>query len=387
MWRLWSGFVILIYSFINVYTGIRVLALARFFLPSFRAWIFWPVYILICYSYIISFFLRSGWLKPFRDVSMFSLPTVLYFFFALLLFDLLRLVLKYTNPSLLTPTFALIGTGVALTLAVLAMCCGVVNARLIRTVHYSVSLEKTSTLPSMRVALISDLHLGGTVDRRWTAKVVDAVNRANPDLVCFTGDNFDSGIDALKDHEGVSAELLRLKAPLGVFGCPGNHDVDRLSIDSRGGATSNRINIFKENAGIRILMDETVFLADSFYLIGRRDVRPIGGSNVRKSAAELVAPLDLSKPVIILDHQPVDYRQLDEAGVDLIFSGHTHAGQFFPGNLITKQLFRREGSVHYGHWRGKIAQGIISSGAGVWGPPIRIATGSEVVIVDIKFGK
>jgi predicted MPP superfamily phosphohydrolase len=175
---------------------------------------------------------------------------------------------------------------------------------------------------------------------------------------------------------------------LGVFACQGNHDVDRLSL--REGAATDRVREFLEKSGIVFLFDEVVLVADRFYLAGRRDARPIGGADPsnrreRKTAAELTAGLDLSRPLIVMDHQPVDYPSVEAAGADLILSGHTHRGQFFPGNVITARMFRKAGAVDYGYWQGRSAQGVVSSGAGVWGPPIRIGTFSEVAAVDINF--
>jgi predicted MPP superfamily phosphohydrolase len=182
------------------------------------------------------------------------------------------------------------------------------------------------------------------------------------------------------------AELRRLKAPLGVYACPGNHDVDRISFRERGGAPPlDRIQDFLKNAGIILLQDEVQIVDGRFYLAGRRDARPIGGNQGRKSAAELSAGLDKSLPLIFLDHQPVDFLREEEAGADLILSGHTHKGQFFPGNIATAYIFKKAGGVHYGHWRGTSSQAVVSSGAGVWGIPFRIATNSEVVIIDLKF--
>jgi predicted MPP superfamily phosphohydrolase len=134
-------------------------------------------------------------------------------------------------------------------------------------------------------------------------------------------------------------------------------------------------------------LDEIVMPLDSIYLAGRKDARPIGLRQERKSAAELTAGLDESRALIFMDHQPVDYSNLEKAGADLILSGHTHRGQFFPGNLATKMIFKKAGATHYGLWQGSSAQGVVSSGAGVWGPPIRIATGAEVALIDIVFSE
>ena len=386
MWLFRSGLVLLAYVGINIYTGIRVFALIKYFFPSVRALFFWPLYILFCYSFIWMMQVRVTWLRPLRQVGMNSLPVLFYFFLGLVVLDLLRLFLRYSGLIPNNSAYSAASTGIALGIAVIVMVYGAFHARAVHTAHYTITIEKDKGAPpkgALRIVLVSDLHIGSTVGRKWTARIVDAVNRAEPDIICLAGDIFDGNIDTTPDLEGVGEELRRLSAPLGVFACQGNHDVDRLSFREEG--RTDRIYDFLKTVNIDFLLDEVVLIADRFYLIGRRDARPIGSSQVRKTAAELVSGIDTSKPLVFLDHQPVDFKGEEEADADLILSGHSHRGQFFPGNVATKRIYKNAGAVHYGYWRGLSAQGVVSSGAGVWGPPLRIATQSEVVVIDIVF--
>ena len=385
MWLFRSGLFLLAYVAINIYTGVRIFALAKYFFPSFRAFIFWPLYILFCYSFILAMLLRFGWLRPLRQAAMNSLPALFYLFSALLVLDSVRFVLQRMDRIPRTPGYSAAGTGIAIGIAILVMIYGVYHARNIYTTHYKVTLNKSAGAPPLRLVLVSDTHIGTAVGRKWIANVVDAINKAKPDIICIVGDIFDNDIGAIRDLEGVAEELRRLNAPMGVYACPGNHDVDRLSLRGEGG--TDRIRDFLKTANIEFLQDEVVMVADNICLIGRKDARPIGIRGERKTAAELAVDLDRNKPLIFLDHQPVDFPAEEEAGADLILSGHTHKGQFFPGNVFTKQIFKNADAVHYGHWRGRSAQGVVSSGAGVWGPPIRIATRSEIAVIDIAFGE
>jgi hypothetical protein len=95
MWLFGSGVVLIAYTGINIYTGIRVLALLKYFLPSFKAFLFWPIYFLLCYSFILLTFFRSDWVRPFRLAAMSILPAVFYLFLALLFLDGLRLFLQH----------------------------------------------------------------------------------------------------------------------------------------------------------------------------------------------------------------------------------------------------------------------------------------------------
>jgi len=326
-------------------------------------------------------------MSPLRLATMGSIPAVFYFFLALLLFDGLRILLQHFGRIPHAQIYSAAGTGIAICLALIVMIYGACNARSIRTVHYTVTLNKRSEMPTLRIALVSDLHIGETVGRKWVANIVDAVNRTEPDIICIAGDIIDSSLEIISDIEAVTAELKLLNAPLGVYACPGNHDVDRLSLRQNGGTGGGMdgIKAFLEKADIVFLLDEIVMLSDNIYMAGRKDARPIGLRQERKSAAELAVGLDTSKAFIVLDHQPVDYPNLEKVGADLIFSGHTHRGQFFPGNLATRLIFKKAGAAHYGYWRGTTAQAVVSSGAGVWGPPIRVATGSEVAVIDVVF--
>ena len=124
-------------------------------------------------------------------------------------------------------------------------------------------------------------------------------------------------------------------------------------------------------------------MRENLYIAGRRDIRPISAIAERKTAGELLA--GINGTIIVLDHQPLEFRQLEKAGAHLVFSGHTHRGQIFPGNLITRRMFKNAGATHYGYWLGETMQGVVTSGTGYWGPPVRIATNSEVAVIDISF--
>jgi predicted MPP superfamily phosphohydrolase len=122
---------------------------------------------------------------------------------------------------------------------------------------------------------------------------------------------------------------------------------------------------------------------DNLYIAGRRDARPIGMKAERKTPLELLSGIEGT--VIVLDHQPTQFAELEQAGAGLVLSGHTHKGQIFPSTLITYLIYKLSGSTYYGYWRGNTMQAVVTSGAGFWGPPLRVGTNSEAVVIDIKF--
>ena len=372
---------LLLYTGIDIYTGVRLLGLLKFFFPDIKILVFWLLYIVTCYSMLPLLLLR------FNTVGLYSFPLILYFMFTLLFFDLLYLIFRFLRCPV-PPAYTAAGTGIALGLAILVMFYGAIHSRNIQTVHYSVELKSSQPSSNLRLVLVSDMHIGAVVTRKWVSNIVDAVNEAKPDIICLAGDTFDFGPQYLgRDLNGIISELKELNAPLGVYACQGNHDVDRISFKQNLNEADPLTGIKSalEKAGIVLLLDESALVDKRFYLTGRRDARPIGMNYERKSAADLTAGLDKSIPIIFLDHQPVDFENEEEVNAGLILCGHTHRGQFFPGNIITSLIFKKAGGVDYGYWQGKSAQAIVSSGAGIWGPPIRIGTQSEIAVIDIHF--
>ena len=389
--------VLLVYAGMSVYTGSKLFALVKYFLPAIHAPVFWVLYIFFCFSFIFIWllFMRFDRMSILRQASLYSFPFIVYFSMGLLLFDLARFILQHFDLIPHSPAFAAAATGTALALGIIVIIYGIFHARNIRTVYYTVNINKkwagtAEQGGKLRITLASDLHIGATVGRKWVANIVDAVNKTEPDLICLAGDIFDNNIDLVRDAEGVKTELRRLRAPLGVYAVPGNHDIDRIPRREEANneeAGKDGISDLLKKSGIIFLQDEILLLADSFYLAGRKDIMPIGIKQKRKTAAELTAGLDKSRAIIFLNHQPLDFPMEEKAGADLILAGHTHSGQFFPGNLATAIIFRRAGAVHHGHWQGRCAQGIVSSGAATWGPTVRVGTNSEIAVVDIKFSR
>ena len=139
---------------------------------------------------------------------------------------------------------------------------------------------------------------------------------------------------------------------------------------------------FLSDSGIILLEDETVLTDEGFYIAGRRDPsKSEKEGHDRLTPSELLEDLDKTKPVIVIDHQPGELEELAEAGADIDLSGHTHDGQIFPGNLTVKLAWENP----YGVKQVGNMTSFVTSGAGVWGPPMRVGTDSEVMIIDVNF--
>jgi predicted MPP superfamily phosphohydrolase len=159
----------------------------------------------------------------------------------------------------------------------------------------------------------------------------------------------------------------------GLFAITGNHEYI-------GGAA---ITIpYIEKHGIRILKDEVITLDGGIQFIGRIDKDGFRFNNrERLPLNELMKQVDLTKPVILLDHQPFRLNETVKEGVDLQLSGHTHNGQMWPLNYITGMIYE----LSYGYKRNGNTQFIVSSGFGIWGPRVRSGSRSEVLNINITF--
>ncbi len=217
-----------------------------------------------------------------------------------------------------------------------------------------------------KIVALSDLHLGLTIGKGELARWVEMINAERPDLILIAGDLVDGDTRPLM-ADSVYTELNKLQAPLGVYACLGNHEY-------LGGEAARRTFLSKTN--IVLLQDSVATIADDLYIVGRDD----RSNPARKATADLVAGLDRSRSIILLDHQPHDLAESEHAGIDLQISGHTHRGQVFPINIIVDQLYEQS---HGYHRRGN-TQYYVSSGLGLWGGKFRIGTQSEYVVINYR---
>ena len=141
---------------------------------------------------------------------------------------------------------------------------------------------------------------------------------------------------------------------------------------------------FLEKAGITLLRDEYTLIDNSFYLYGRPDYeRPGRGIDERKSPQEITADMDLSLPVLVIDHEPRELQELADAGVDADLCGHTHDGQLFPGNLTIKLMWENA----CGYLKKDNMHSIVTSGVGLFGPNMRVGTKSEICDIMMHFNR
>lgn len=262
---------------------------------------------------------------------------------------------------------------------------GSIHASQLTIRHYETTVDKPcAAADSLRVVLIADTHLGCSVGAARVEDMVRRVNAQNADLIVFAGDIFDNTARDMDDPQAVQAALAGMKSRLGVYACWGNHDVNgRLfsgfSTVPAGQATRGQaMDDFVRGCGITMLEDEAVLLEDALWLIGRRDYAERDRAPIQALMAEVVPDM----PVLVIDHEPRALADMAAAGVDVMLSGHTHDGQFFPLSLGINLVWENP----CGMLRKDGMTSVVTAGVGVYGPDLRIGTDADITVVDIAFG-
>lgn len=260
-------------------------------------------------------------------------------------------------------SFSLIATGVT---ALMFYAYHTVTNPIVTNVY--VTLPKgSSDRDSLTIVMMSDLHIGEMIGKKMVQKYVALSNEQHPDMVVLAGDIMDYE-SRFAEQAHIEDDLKQLKASLGTYIIYGNHEYR---------ANRNAKDRWLRKTGGTVLIDSVVQPDSTFYLIGRDD--RINKS--RKPLHELMRDIDSNKPVIVLDHQPYSFAEMVMNGVDLGLHGHTHNGQLWPYPLIMKFVYE----CPYGYYKKGPTQFYVSSGIGIAGPPYRVGTVSELVVLHLKF--
>ena len=347
-----------------------------------------PIGFLLPYSKTKFAFQHYGsmWL----GVLLYSLfPAILYLIFCLIW----RIVKKKkgTTKSLERPREIAISAASAGIIFTLIICIyGFIHATDTRVTDYSVELpKKNGRLEELNAVMVADMHMGCNIGVPEMEKMVKLINECEPDIVFICGDIFDNIYDALDDPERLIGLYREIHSKYGIYACYGNHDVDEPVLagftfnQDRKKESDPRMDEFLEKTGVNLLMDEGVLIEDSVYVYGRPDyARPGRGITVRNTPLEIMDKAHASDyPVIVLDHEPKGLEELAAAGVDLTLSGHTHAGQVFPGNILLAIISENS----YGLKKIGDMTDIVTSGVGLFGPYMRVGTISEICNIKIRF--
>ncbi|MEQ4300637.1 metallophosphoesterase [Plantactinospora sp. B6F1] len=228
------------------------------------------------------------------------------------------------------------------------------------------------SMDGLRIATVSDIHIGPLSGRAHTERIVSMINRLDADLVAVVGDLVDGTVGEL----GPAAAPLRdLRSRYGSFFVTGNHEY-------YSGVEEWVVEL--DRIGLRVLQnrrEEILARGGALDLAGVND--PTGEGLGLGQGPDFDAALggrDPNRPVVLLAHQPINVHEAARHGVDLQLSGHTHGGQIVPFNL----LVRSQQPVVSGHATIDGTQLYVTNGAGFWGPPVRVGAPPQVTLVELR---
>ena len=269
------------------------------------------------------------------------------------------------------------GVAVALAVFVTGALAGWLGSRRLVVRHLDVHLDDLPAgLDGMRIAQLTDLHVGPHTSRSHLRRIADAVRAAKPDLIAYTGDQVD---DYARDVEPFGQAFGDLTAPLGVYAIAGNHDV-------YAGWPAVRAGL--ERLGITVLVNDAVRRernGASFWIAGTGD--PAGGRGGQVHAApdvaRTMARITPDEPSIVLAHNPALWPALAQRGARLTLSGHTHHGQLSIPSLgwsLASPFLERAMGVH----REGDSLLYIAPGTNFWGIPFRLGAYPEVTVLTLR---
>ena len=362
----------LAYIIPNIYVFLRIL---QVFINKGYKLYYTIIYLLLASIYPVSNLFpeeSTGFLATvFNEIGNYILPFYLYLFLFVLVFDILLLInwIFKISPvdKIKSNRFKISGLSAILLFSVAIVVAGVINFNTIRTSDYKIEIpRKLSKIKHLRIAFVADFHLQEGTNVRFVERFAKKISDINPDLMVFGGDIVEG--DRQDENMTHFEKLLsEIKTKYGVFTVLGNHEF--YAGQDKGS--------FFDKAGMIVLCDTIVVIDSSFNLGGRYDSH----FRTRKTIDDLMKSVIDTLPMILIDHRPTELDQVCRTAVDVQLSGHTHNGQMFPVNLITRRVYqlsrgyRKIGNTHF----------FVTSGIRLWGPPVRTTGKSEIMVIDITF--
>jgi hypothetical protein len=302
---------------------------------------------------------------------LFSVPIGILFllFWSAVIYDISRVLLSFApiSPSrrkFFKKALDVSSLAVASTLSLRAMY----EAKFVKIEKVHVEIKNLKE--SYKIVQLSDLHIGGLIDREFVKDIVTRVNALAPDIVVITGDLIDVDVSAAKASLG---ELAKLNSKYGTYFIVGNHEYFH---------NIEKIITAVKSLGIRVLENENVYIGEDGVGFNLAGVYDLMGYRTKTYMPDLQKALDGTKPspTLLLAHQPKFIKEVYE-GVDLMLSGHTHGGQLFPFRFL---VALQQPYVSGLHKHNENLQIYVNKGTGFWGPPMRLGASSEITEIVIK---
>lgn len=357
-----------------LYLGRRLQTWFAFKLTGIGRFLYWIAILFACSLFIVSRMLShfSTYWLPLLGNIIFAI--VICSIYVLFVFDIIRLLsFKLFKPSLFTK--------VVYVICVIGLCAfGYTMAMSPAIVYYKVNIDKSSKVEHLRLVQVSDIHLSEVTPQKFIEQMVTDVNQLNADFIFVTGDVIDNRLKPFID-KGFNHRFQNLESKYGTYVIFGNHEY--LNVDGENNSEEDIIKAYQA-ANMHVLKDDVLYNANlGITLIGRDDISVKNHGIERASLSDLLTFSDLNTPIILLDHQPKNLNEPAMLGADLMISGHTHQGQIFPFNVLVDYIYENGYGLYQNlpyHFTS-----IVSSGYGLWGPPIRLLTRAEIVVIDVTF--
>ena len=354
--------IIIAYLCGNVYIFIRALQALSCLSLGWKV-LFSLVYWLAALALVLSIFvLRQVEMPEALSQGLFTLGSVwlvftLYMVLALLATDIARLFF---------PDIKAYGFSISLGAVACLLTYGYFNYKHPDINRIEITLDKPLQGKPMKVVAISDVHLGNGTRKPQLKKFVEMINAQEPDLILISGDLIDNSLLPLYQQK-MAEELNLLKAPMGIYMVPGNHEYI---------SGIEKCERFLKDTPIQLLRDSIVTLPNGLHIIGRDD----RSNRHRMPITHLMKQADPTRPTLLIDHQPYEVAKKDSLGIDIQFSGHTHRGQVWPMSILVDNMYEQS----HGYRKWKHSHVYVSSGLSLWGPPFRIGTDSDMGVLTIQ---
>lgn len=250
------------------------------------------------------------------------------------------------------------------------------HANMQNAVKTEYEAETEKNIDDYRIVLLTDIHYGTIQDTEILKDKIKEISGQRPDIVVLGGDIVEEGTSKEKMKE-VFRVLGGIEARYGIYYVYGNHD--RQPYTQNRSYTDEELKVAITENQIEILEDDYVEIHEDLILAGRGDAA-WGNISGRASVKELLRVADREKYIVVADHQPIEAEENSAQGVDLVLSGHTHAGQIWPVGVVSELI----GILNYGEYNVNDCKVIVSSGFTGWGYPVRTEKHCEYVVIHVS---
>jgi len=374
-------FVMIFFIITTIYVGFHLfiawIVTLTFSLTAYQSFVAYLIAIFIglftIIALIISHFYHRWPILPITLISSILIGLTLYAFLASIAVALIMIPCKIIGVWDDWTFLPMVLRGVLVGGSVIPVLAGFVSARFLRIKRIDIPMKNLRGEP-VKLFFISDLHLGLLVGRRRLERIISQLESEKPDLILIGGDLFDT---KPKNVPRLTKILTRIPLIAPTYAVTGNHEfingVDECvnCMEEIGFTVIRNRAMTDENTGIQIIgVDDSS--GQSPY------------TQTEYSLEKLLSTLDSRKPIIFLNHSPLDFFKVVELGIGLELSGHTHGGQLWPFGSITRLIYK-DGD------RGLITKGnshlYVSMGGGTWGPPMRLGAPPEISILNLISAK